>query len=218
MPVLLELGVVEQFIDAPNRYKAISIGECIRILTEKRNTELVELQDEAKEFLKQKKTKVSYNVEKPIELVLTKKEIPTLSRRDKNFNKSEVSIEVVFPNAGLDTITNDHQLFFKMIKKGVRIKVLIGKQREKKRNKIVHSLLGNPLFELREAPCELSVMIGIHDRKNVGIVHVMDQQEETMSNKIESSLCTNEKNIVKLATFYFDEIWSKATPIKHTEN
>lgn len=208
MPRLLELGVVEQFIDAPNRYKAISIDECISLLNEKRNIEFIELQNVAKEFLKQKKDKLAFQIENPTELVLTKKERPTLSRRDKNFSKSKVSIDLIIPNAGIDIIAKDQQLFFDVMKKGVRIKVLIGKHREKRKNRIAQILLENPLFEIREAQCDLSVMMGIHDGKKVGIVNV-NQQEETWSNKIDSSLCTNEKNIVKLATFYFDKMWVK---------
>ena len=205
MPVLQKRGLGEKIIAKPTAYKATPIKEGLSILLQNRKKEYAELQNKTISIINNFNTnnaKIAPQ-EENIQFKITSETTLFLKMHKSLTQKAQKSIDtivplIIAPSKLMESMSNLEVA----IKKGLKIRFITQKAEK--------NLTSQELLALeKNACCELKYL-------NTPVpfgMHIFDEKEITLSvseKKGLPSLWSNNLNLVKLATSYFDEMWRKA--------
>ena len=203
MPTLQKLGLGEKIIAKPTLHKATPIEEGLSILLQHRKNELAEL--------KKKKTWLINNFNlKPAEVALQEENTQfTITSEMTRFlkiqrnqaQKAQESVKIMIPAIKVPSKVKDEWSYLQRpMKRGVKIRVITQKPEGEPTPREWQALVKNPFFEVKYVATPIPFGMHIFDNKEVTI---------QVSEDILPSFWSNNSNIVKLASSYFDEIWDK---------
>ena len=215
MPILQKIGLVEQIITTPTKYKAIPIKNGISSLLQHRAREQAELQKKTAELLNnlQDDNFKTLLPEEAPQFVITS-ELSLLFKKLMNGTRaSQISIDSVGTWESFEgVVSNGFQDFKKALKRGVRIRSITEKpSNEKQIPSCLGTLRKHHLYEVRFISAPAPVTMVILDKKEMNIC-ISNPDGRAMS-----SLWSNNPVILELATNYFEEIWSKVSRDKGEE-
>jgi len=204
MPTLQKIGLAEKIIAKPTMYKATPIKEGLSILLQIRKEETAELQKKTRKLLNNfQKNNIITTLQEDSQFIFVSARTKFVKRLEKATHVAQASIDFIGPWKSFKAL-----LFYalqdlkKAIKKSVKIRMITEKsETEESISKAAQALKKNLLFEVRyiSAPAPIGMMI--FDKKELNL---------SVSDKEWPSLWSNNPNIVKLATGYFDNMWNKA--------
>lgn len=97
------------------------------------------------------------------------------------------------------------QDFKRALKRGIQIRIITeNHEYDKSTQKIVQTLMLNPLFEIRYVTIPSTLKMVIHDEKEVNMCIAIPLDRDV------PSLWSNNPQFVKIMVTYFEELWSKA--------
>jgi sugar-specific transcriptional regulator TrmB len=208
-PVLKELqklGLIERRIDIPNQYKAIQLSEALKILLQRQNNWVSEVQEKTMELIQ----KVN------AELELRER----VQREDYDFTLitglerfSRALIDWMENAQTIDEVIKFDNFAYQI---GDRLKVSTVRYREDVKVRLVtctrpenvHMPLKDKNLEIRCAPFETPVDIAVYNG-NRGHLAIFSNRESVLQTEV-AALTSNHPCFVKMLQNYFDVLWNSA--------
>ena len=190
MPTLQKLGLAEQIIAKPTMYRATPIKEGLSILLQNRQKETAELQQKTRKLLNNfQRNNIITTLQEDSQFILISARTKFAKRLENATHIAQASIDFIGPWKSFKAL-----LFygFQDLKRAIERSVKI---------RIITEALEKRFFEVRyiSAPAPIAMMI--FDKKEFNL---------SISDREWPSLWSNNPNIVKLATSYFDDMWNKS--------
>jgi sugar-specific transcriptional regulator TrmB len=205
IPTLEKLGLVEKIVTNPTMYKASPLKEGLSILLQQKTEEHGELQKKTKALLSNfQENNIGIALEREdLQFVIASEKKLFLKRFEKAINAGQMSEDFIGTAAGFKNMLSCNlQDFKRAMGRGVKIRAITEKaENQESIPRIVQDLKKNPLFKLKYTSDQCPVSMMICDNKEVNI-HISDRPE--------SSLCSNNPHVVKLAAICFESLWNKA--------
>ena len=204
MRALQKLGLTEKIVAKPIMYKATSIEEGLSILLQNMKSEYDKLQKETTLLINSfhaKNAEITLKVEEDTQFIITS-EITRLLKIHRNQSwKSQESIDAMIPVINVPSKVRDEWLHLKKpLKRGVKVRVITPKLKDKIAPAPWEAIATDPCFELKYSVTPIPFGMHIFDKKEVTLA---------ISANILPSLWSNNSNVVQLAIKYFDELWNK---------
>jgi sugar-specific transcriptional regulator TrmB len=199
IPSLQEKGLVEKVLSDPAMYRAIPLKQGLSMLLQQKTQESTELLEETKTLLSNIPEKTTNEGDKDDSQFIITSELKLFFKRlNKSINDSKRSIDFVTPNRGLYEHSSQ---FKKAMERSVKIRVLLTMtDKNQSIRQTVEDLKKNPLFRLKFTPERVVYML-ISDN------NILNTQ---ISDGAVPSLLANNKQVVQIATTYFETLWNKA--------
>jgi sugar-specific transcriptional regulator TrmB len=207
---LHDLGLVEKLIDAPTKFRAIPIKECVFILLRNRVEKTSELQQEASElilhFSKDKTVETELKEEESQFVIInelqarrlkSKKELDKVQKNVKIVTKWSIFSPLIF---ALGEEIN------KTVERGVRFQIVVGRSKSERETQLpehIRALEGNPLFTIRYIHNVQESAFAIYDGKEL-ILTISKSTEQLPEAPV---LSTNNRSLIELAEHYFKMMW-----------
>jgi sugar-specific transcriptional regulator TrmB len=210
MPTLQKLGLAEQIIANPTMYNATPIKEGLSILLQNRQKEYAELKKKTTSLINNfhANTAKTDAHEEDTQFKLTSEATLFLKMHKSLHQKAQMSIDAIIPLIfdGAAKFIEGWSHAKKAIRRGIKIRLLTQKTENELTSRELQALEKHPLFELKYLATP--VPFGMH---------IFDNKEVTLATSESGlpSLWSNNRNLVKLAASYFDEMWSKAQETPH---
>ncbi len=213
MPTLQKIGLVEQIITTPTKYKAVPIKNGISNLLEHRAQEHAELQRKTAQLLNslhEDNAKIAPSVEEEPQFVITSELSLVFKRLMDGTNASKISIDSVGTWDSFEAVVlKGFQDFKKALRRGVRIRSITETPPNGKTiPRCVKILKKHPLYEVRFISPPAPITMAILDKKEMNIGIGFGEP------KTVSSLWSNNPVILELTTNYFEEVWNDALQCK----
>jgi sugar-specific transcriptional regulator TrmB len=202
MPSLQKLGLAEKIIANPTMYKTVPLKNGLSMLLQQRRKEHAELQKKTKTLLNsfQMNNNETILQEDEPQFIITSEKDLLMERLGKALDSAQTSQDVICSEEGACAGFFYHRQHIKRaIKRGVQIRLITDKTGNAEA--IPRDLQELKNFECKYTSAPVPVSILIFDHKEVNI---------RMSTDMVPSLWSNNSEIVKLSTNYFDEMWKKA--------
>jgi sugar-specific transcriptional regulator TrmB len=217
MPALQRIGLVEQIITTPTKYKAVPIKNGITSLLENRAQEHAELRRNTAQLLSslhEENVKIAPSVEDEPQFVITSELTLVLKRLMDGTNASKISIDSIGTWESFEAVVlKGFQDFKKALARGVKIRSITEMPPNGKSiPRCVEILKKHPLYEVRFISAPAPITMAILDKKEMNIGIGGGEQ------KAVSSLWSNNPVILALTTKYFDEVWREASPYKRRKS
>jgi sugar-specific transcriptional regulator TrmB len=201
LPELEKIGLVEKIIGLPTVYKAVPFEEGLSMLMKKNTIKYYDIQKKAKTVLSN--FSISHHSQKQAELesqfIITSEQTLFLKRVRHDIEETEKVISIIYAHERLSTILfHVVEEIEAAIERGVKIRAITDNAHGGELDRNLKALTKKPAFNLRLINHDTPVGLVIFDNKDVNI---------RTSNNIVPSLWTNNRNVVKLAKVYFDDIW-----------
>ena len=202
MPTLQKRGLAKKIIAKPTMYKATPIKEGLSILLQNRKTEYAELQKKTSSLINnfhENNAEIALQ-EENTQFIITSEMTLLRKMLKKLIQKAQTSIDIAIPLKVFQLTLFQHE-HFKRAKKGVKIRVIIQKVEGDQLSRKPQAL-AKSFFEIK---C-------LYNPAPFGM-HIFDKKEVTLCISEPDGvpcLWSNNPNIVKLATNYFDDMWNKA--------
>ncbi|MBN1244885.1 hypothetical protein JXA31_04765 [Candidatus Bathyarchaeota archaeon] len=205
MPTLEKLGLAEKIIAKPTTYNATPIKEGLSILLQNRKKEYAELQKKTKSLINNfhpDNAKINRQ-EENTQFKITSETTLFLKMQKSLTQKTQTSIDIIVPLIiAPSKLSQSFSNLKEAIGRDIKIR-LITQKAEKNRTSIeLQALEKNPVCELKYLATPVSLGM-----------HIFDEKEMTLSVSEKNGLpClwSSNRNLVKLAASYFDEMWRKA--------
>jgi sugar-specific transcriptional regulator TrmB len=203
LPSLQKLGLAEKIIAKPTLFRAIPIEKGFTMLINKKTSKYNELKKKAKtafDKISVGDAKNNKNEEAP-QFVITSEKGLFFRKVKEDVEETQSSIKIIYAKERMSAIAyNAGEQFEKARLRGIKIQALTTKAECITADRNFQLLKKNPAFELRFVE-DVQVGLIMFDSKEVNI---------RIARTIVPSLWTNNRNVVKLAESYFENIWKKA--------
>jgi sugar-specific transcriptional regulator TrmB len=203
MPTLQKLGLGEKIIAKPTLYKATPIKEGVSILLQNIEKEHAELQEKTTSLIDtfQEKNAKIFLQEDSTQFTITSEITRFLKIHKNQAQKAQESIDIMIPVMSVPSkLSEEWRYFERSLKRGVKIRLLAQKPGEGFPVIEWQALAKSPFFELKYSAITILFGMFIFDNKEVTL---------QVSEDILPSLWSNNPNVVKLASSYFNEVWNK---------
>ena len=209
---LIAKGLVAKTLDNPSKFDPVNLEYGIAILYDQKKTEVVNMQANVAELLKNFKGKKKTTLPNKEPLF----EIQALNVTSDLCGKeivdtAKISLKTILPWEMFVRLSNIHSKKQKRaLRRGVSIRVLTEKHLDKSLEKLGKANAVDPLLEIRYVP-QISGLFTIVDDQTVFI------QTETEDNCFQGKiLVSNNPSLVAILKDYYETIWEKAseTPIR----
>lgn len=199
IPSLEEKGLVEKILSNPTMYKAVPLKLGLSTLLQQKTEEDIELLEETKALLSSLPEKTANQGEKGDSQFVITSEIKLFFKKlNKSINDSKSTIDFVIPQRVLQ---KHSQQFKKAMERGVKVRVILTMvDNNQSIQETVGNLKKNRLFHLKYTPEQVVCML-ISDNYELNT---------QISDGAVPSLLSNNKQVVKIATTYFEALWNKA--------
>jgi sugar-specific transcriptional regulator TrmB len=207
---LHNLGLVEKLVDAPSKFRAIPIRECVFILLQNRIKKTTQLQQEASELIlhfdkdktdtepKEEESQFVIINELQARRVRSKKSLEIVQKSLKVVTKLSIFTSLMFALA---------EDLAKAMDRGVRVQMVVGRSKsEIELPEAAKAFLQNPLFCIRYVRTVPSSVFAIYDDREV-ILQISKNVEQMAEAPI---LWSTNSNLVELCENYFRIMWSAA--------
>jgi sugar-specific transcriptional regulator TrmB len=199
LPRLQKMGLVEKIVAIPTLYRPISLEDGIAILMKKRTEDYQDVQKKAKLLLENFVVPDIEHKEDSSQFIITSERTLFMKRVREDVAKTESTIDIIYGDEKLRTILfHTFDEFKKASVREIKIRAITYRNDDQPLDKNLQVLSKKTSFELRLISRDIPVGLVIFDDKEVNI--------RTM-HSIVPSLWTNNRNVVKLAKFYFDCLW-----------
>jgi sugar-specific transcriptional regulator TrmB len=208
MRTLQKLGLAEKMITTPVMYKATPIKDGVSILLQHRTREYTELQKKTRKLVNNfqnnsQKNNIITTLQEDSQFIFISAKTKFVKRHEKATQKAQASIDFIGSREVFRALLfYGLQDFKRAIKRSVKIRMITEKSEDEESiPKVAQVLEKNLFFEVRyiSAPAQIGMMI--FDKKEFNL---------SVSDREWPSLWSNNSNILKLATSYFDDLWNKA--------
>jgi sugar-specific transcriptional regulator TrmB len=199
IPSLEEKGLVEKILSNPTKYKAVPLKLGLSTLLQQKTQENTELLEETKALLSHIPEKTANHRDKDDSQFIITSEFKLFSKRlNKSISDTKSSIDFVMPQR----VLYEHaQQFKKAMERGVKIRVVLTMvDKSQLVQETVGNLNKNLFFQLKYTPEQVVCML-ISDNNELNT---------QISDGAVPSLLSNNKQVVKIATTYFEALWDKA--------
>jgi sugar-specific transcriptional regulator TrmB len=204
MSILENLGLAEKIIAKTTRYKATPVKEGLSILLQNKKKEYADIEKQVKKIFNNSYENAESIPLEPMQFTIISEATLLLKRLDKLTDTTKNSVDIVTPAGKQDEmILQKFPHLKRAIKRGVKIRFIALEVNGETIFENPKSLLKNPLFELRYYP-SYSTQFGIH---------IFDKREMTLTISEKSPmpcLWTNNSQVIKMATAYFENMWNEA--------
>ncbi len=218
MPTLQKIGLVEQIIATPTKYKAVPLKNGISSLLERRAQEHAELQTKTLQLINSlhednAQIAPSTTEEEP-QFVITSEQSLISRKLIDGATASKTSIDSVGTRESFEALVlHNCQDFKKALKRGVKIRSITEMPpKGKSIPRCVETLKKHPLFEVRLVSPPAPITMTTFDKKEVNICMAVGDS------KAAPSLWSNNPVILALATNYFEEVWNSAFKYKRRKS
>lgn len=204
MPTLEKLGLAEKIITTPAMYKATPIKDGVSILLQHRTREYTELQKKTRKLLNNfQNNDVITTLQEDSQFIFVSTRTNFVKRHEKATQIAQASIDFIGPWESFKALLfYGLQDFKRAIKRSVKIRIITEKPENKDSIlKATQALKKNLFFEIRYISAPAPIGMIIFDKKEFNL---------SVSDREWPSLWSNNPNIIKLATSYFDDLWNKA--------
>ncbi len=218
LPSLEKLGLAEQIIGTPTKYKATPIKTGISTLLFHKTQEHTELQKKTAEMLNNLSALqqvISREVvleEDPEQQFVVTREITLLIQKlVKGTRAAKVSIDSVGTwESFIGVVSHSFEDFQDALHRGVRIRSITESiENEKALPHCVKALKRSGLYELRFLPAPVPATMSILDNREVNISISTQTSKGGLP-----SLWSNNSTIAAISANYFEELWGKASVSK----
>ncbi len=208
VPSLQKLGLAEKILNAPTMYKATPLREGCYLLLQNKTRAHVDLQKRTIALVKnlhENNSKTPLQ-EEDSQFVITSSETLLHKRLGEGHQVAQKTIYIT----GIWQTTRTmffyrFQDFKRALKRGIQIRIITeNHEYDKSTQKIVQTLMLNPLFEIRYVTIPSTLKMVIHDEKEVNMCIAIPLDRDV------PSLWSNNPQFVKIMVTYFEELWSKA--------
>ncbi len=203
LPNLQKIGLVEKIISKPTVFRAIPLEKGFSMLLNKRTNEYSELKKKAKtvfDKISVSDLKSDMN-EESTQFVITSEKGLFFRKVREDIEETQSSVKIIYTKERMSTIMfHTGEQLEKATGRGIRIQALTTKKEGITTDRNIQLLKKNPSFEFRFIE-DVQVGLIMFDNKEVNI---------RIAHTIVPSLWTNNRNVVKLAEIYFENIWKKA--------
>jgi sugar-specific transcriptional regulator TrmB len=211
LPSLQKLGLVEKIIAKPSAYRALEAEKGFSMLLNKKTEEYHELKKKARVVL-DKISAFSSNSKPHDELhqfVITSERRLFLEKIKKDIEDAQSCIDIVYSRERMSTIVfHAREQIERALGRCVKIRALTTGTNGEIVDRNILELKKKSGFDLK-LDDEIAVGLIVFDRKEVNV---------RISHTMVPSLWTNNRNVVKLAEIYFENVWNQATPDKKETN
>jgi sugar-specific transcriptional regulator TrmB len=209
MPVLQELGLAEKLLSTPTKYRPTPIKDGYYLLLQKKASEYSELQNKTIALIKSlnKGYNKTMRQNEESQFVVTTSKNLLRKRLEEGAAKAQTRVDIIARRESFRIeLFNILTWFKKAVKRSVKIRVITEKRSDDKTiEKLIQPIKWNSLFEIRYYPLPTPVEITIIDGKEVQL-----SLESTAVTGL-PSLWTNNSQVVKIMTTYFEELWKNST-------
>lgn len=203
MPTLQKLGLAEQIIAKPTMYRATPIKEGLSILLQNRQKETAELQQKTRKLLNNfQRNNIITTLQEDSQFILISARTKFAKRLENSTHIAQANIDFIGPWKSFKALLfYGFQDLKRAIERSVKIRIITEKPEDKESIPKATQALENRFFEVRyiSAPAPIAMMI--FDKKEFNL---------SISDREWPSLWSNNPNIIKLATSYFDDMWNKS--------
>ena len=204
MSILEKMGLAEKIIAKTTRYKATPVKEGLSILLQNKKKEYADVEKQVKNIFNNFYENAESIPLEPMQFTVISEVTLLLKKLDKLTDTTKNNIDIVTPARKQDEITLQKLPYIKRaIRRGIKIRFIALEVNGETVVESSKSLLKNPLFELRYYP-SYSTQFGMH---------IFDKREMTLTISEKSPmpcLWTNNSQVVKMATAYFENMWNEA--------
>jgi len=208
VPSLQELGLAEKILNVPTMYKPTPIKEGCYLLLQNKTREHVKLQKKTIALVKNlhEKNNKTLLQEEDSQFVITSSGTLLHKRLGEGHQMAQKSIYIIGEWQTTRTMVFYRFTDFKRaLKRGTQIRIITEKHEDdKSTQKIIRTLMLNPLFETRYVAMPSTLKMVIHDEKEVNMCIAIPPDKDV------PSLWSNNPQFVKIMVAYFQELWSKA--------
>ncbi len=204
MPTLQKRGLAEKIITTPVMYKATPIKDGVSILLQYRTQKHVELQKKTRKLLNNfQKNDVITAPQEDSQFIFVSAKTNFVKRHEKATQMAQASIDFVGPYEFFMALLFDGlQDVKRAIKRSVEVRIITEKYEDEETiPEVAQALKKNRFFEVRYISAPVPIGMMIFDKKEFNL---------SVSDREWPSLWSNNPNMVKLATSYFDDLWNKA--------
>ena len=212
MPTLQKLGLAEQIISSPVKYRATPIKMGISMLLLNKTHEHSELQKKTLELLGHLNSfqagdeRILRQDEPEQQFVVTHEVTLLFKRLIKGTQATKTSIDSIGTwESFASVVSKGFEDFQEALDRGVRIRSITEKPENERVPRYLKNLRKNALYEVRFIPSPAPVTMSILDKKEVNIAI------STPNSKDVASLWSNNPSILAISTNYFEELWHKAS-------
>jgi len=207
---LHDLGLVEKLVDAPTKFRALSIRECVFILLRNRIEKTSELQQEASElilhFSKDKAAETALKEEESQFVIINELQARRLKSK-KELDKVQKSVKIVTKwSIFLPLVFALGEEIDKTVERGVKFQIVVGRLKSERETQLpehIRALEGNPLFTIRYTHNVPESAFAIYDGKEL----ILTISKSTGQLPEAPVLSTNNPSLIELAEHYFKMMW-----------
>jgi sugar-specific transcriptional regulator TrmB len=205
---LLNLGLIEKYIDIPVKFGAIPAKEAISILIERKKKQTIQLEQESKQFLSHFKADEGADLkdEEPYFLIINDLQA-CMNKVKKQIGNAKKSISIVtkwvfFLNYMPDAIEE----YTEALNRGVHVNVITQVPKDTEVfPKNLQKLISHPNFKVRYISSLPSCLVAIFDKEvDIFLASYKTPHETGMLN-------SDNINLIELSHNYFEIMWSNAT-------
>jgi sugar-specific transcriptional regulator TrmB len=205
MPTLQRLGLVEKIIGTPTMYRATPVRNAAAILLEGKKQEydsLVQRTDSLIAVFEPINEKISPSAD-DTQFVIGSELSPLINRHEKLTRQCQSTLDIIVPLRGVPNDIGDEWNYIRSILEKKKIETrLITHKPESRDSAFVfwEPLLKKSFFHVR-----------YFDKPITFGMHIFDGKQLTLSVdgvRVLPSLWSNNPNILKLATTYFNKVWA----------
>ncbi len=206
MPALQKLGLVEKILTTPMMYKATPLKDGCSILLEKKTKEHANLQNNTFSLINSLDN-IEYNpssLSDEDQFIVTASINLIIKRFDEKDNLVQKSIDSLIDRKSIrNQLYNHFDNYSVALKRGIRIRIITEKHKDKAIKKKLEVLEKNHLFEIRYLPSEVPVRTLIRDGIEANLC--ISSSDSSVQN-----LGSKNPQFVKVMNTYFEELWKKA--------
>jgi sugar-specific transcriptional regulator TrmB len=202
MPALEKRGLVEKMIFVPTIYKATPIKEGLSMLLDQKIEEDAELQKRTNALLQFFPENSTVNSTTDDSQFIITNEKNLLNKKFQcAISGAQIDLNMLCPLKGFSRIFFYNQANFRnALKRNVEIQIILKSTDNEPKLKGIEDLRKNPLLKVKYISDQTPVCLVMADSKEVNI---------QLSNGFVPSLWSNNPQILKVASAYFEAIWHK---------
>jgi sugar-specific transcriptional regulator TrmB len=208
--VLTELqkaGLIERIIAKPERFRAISIEECVSTLMQKRIMKTAELQQKTQSLARNFRRNAENEEPEPgFQFMLIPERAALYSKAEKLVKQVRTSVDFLgLRKRMLAWLLTYQSLLEEALSRNVACRMIMPEDEILRLDEDLKCLRKHPKFQLRGLAKEPKAGFSIWDKKEILI-----SISTTETTSAHPSLWSNSKAIVDLSQDYFEHIWIEA--------
>jgi sugar-specific transcriptional regulator TrmB len=182
----------------------VPIKEGLSILLQNIKNEYDKLQKETTSVINSfhaKNAEITLKEEEDTQFIITSEITRFLKTHRNQSQKAQESIDVMIPVINAPSkVKNEWTHVKRALKKGIRVRLITQEPGEETALTPWQDLMKDPFFKAKSSAAPIPFGMHIFDKKEITL---------QVSEGVLPSLWSNNPNVVKLASSYFDEMWNK---------